>query len=148
MKKDWELCEDPDGCVACLIDNRDRVDYEQRSDVDVQSEIDAGETILSLFLGIPKCRITSIIKVKSGTRKNSTYAQASRTAKEYADCRVTRQLRASNLGDSLPNTMILTATKIVCSVEKEVLERSRPKSTRCVRYSTGQRCAVIYCFDR
>ena len=111
IMKDWELFKDLDGCAASLTDNRGSVDYVQRSDVDAQSRIDAGTTIFSLFLRMPTCRITSIIKVKSNTRKNSTYAQASRGAKAHADRRMTRQLGESNLVDSLPNTTISTATK-------------------------------------
>ena len=50
----------------------------------------AGEAIFRLFLGVPKSRITSIIKLKQRTEKNSAHVQASRTAKRLASRRSER----------------------------------------------------------
>ena len=90
--KDWKLCENPDENVSYLFDNRGRGDFVQLKDIDVKGSVDVGESIFSLFLGIPHSRVTSIINLKRRTAKNSTYAQASRTANGHKDRRLTRQL--------------------------------------------------------
>ena len=95
--KDWKLCEDPNENVACLLDNRGRRDFVQLRDVDVKRGIDVGETIFSLFLEIPNSRLTSIIRLEPRVGKNSTYYQASRTAAEFKDRRLTRQSCAISL---------------------------------------------------
>ena len=64
----------------CLLDNQGRYDFMQLRDINIKRGVDAGETILSLFVGIPNSQITSIIRLKPCTEKNSTYFQASWTA--------------------------------------------------------------------
>jgi len=90
--KDWKLCDDPEENVVCLLDNRGREDFVQVKDIDVKRGTDAGENILSLFLGIPDSRITSIINLKPRAEKNSSYARAAQTAGEFKDKRMTRHL--------------------------------------------------------
>ena len=45
----------------------------QKCDVESQDS-NTGEKILSSFLGVPSCRVVSIIKLKMHKEKNSTYA--------------------------------------------------------------------------
>ena len=59
-------------------------------DVNVKCGINAGETIFSLFLGMPNSRVTSIMKLKPCTKKNSVCVQASRTAAAFKNCYQTR----------------------------------------------------------
>ena len=47
------MCEDPDENVMCLLDNQGQGDFAQLREIDVKCGVDVGETILSLFLGIP-----------------------------------------------------------------------------------------------
>ena len=72
MFKDWRLHDNPSDNVAFLIDNQGQDDFVQICNVDVKCGVDAGETIFSLFLGMPNSRITSIMKLKPYTKKNST----------------------------------------------------------------------------
>ena len=55
----------------------------QVCDIDVKCGIDVGETIFSLFFRMPNSRVTSIMKLKPRTEKNSIHVQASRTASEF-----------------------------------------------------------------
>ena len=96
IMKDWKLCDDPEENVVCLLDNRGCHDFVQVKDIDLERGIDAGETILSLFLGIPNSRVTSIIRLKPRAEKNSSYARAVQTAVEFKDKRMTRHLSSQN----------------------------------------------------
>ena len=49
------------------MDNRRQGDFAQLGDIDVKCRVDIGETIFSLFLGIPNSNLTSIIKLKPCT---------------------------------------------------------------------------------
>ena len=51
--KDWKLCEDPKKNIMHILDIRGRGVFVQLRDIDVKRRVDAGETILSLFLSIP-----------------------------------------------------------------------------------------------
>ena len=117
---DWRLCENPEENVIHLFDNRGQGDFVQMKDIDVKRSVDVGETIFSLFLGIPHSRITSIIKLKRRTAKNSTYAQASRTANGHRDRRLTRQLGSG----ILPPAPVSFSTK-TSSRRKRGKNRSR-----------------------
>ena len=64
---DWKLCNDPKQNIVFLTDNREGGDYVQKCDIDELSDVDIGEQIFSLFLNLPKSRITSIIRLKSHT---------------------------------------------------------------------------------
>ena len=88
--KDWKLCDDPEENVACLLDDRGRDDFAQVKDIDIKRGIHAGETILSLFLGIPNSPIASIIRLKPRAEKNSSHARAAQAAVEFKDKRMTR----------------------------------------------------------
>lgn len=109
--KDWKLCNDPEEHVLCLLDNRGRSDFAQLKDIDVKRGTDIGETILSLFLGIPNSRITSIICLKPCTEKNSSYAQAAKTAAEFKDRRLTRRLSSQNSSLTTSSTSSQTSTR-------------------------------------
>ena len=54
------------------MDNRGWRDFAQVCNIDVKREVDAGETIFSLFPGIPNDSLIFIIKLKPHTVKNST----------------------------------------------------------------------------
>ena len=90
--EDWKVHDDPEENVMRLLDNRGCSDFAQLRDINVKRGVDAGETILSLFLGIPNSQITSIIRLKPRAEKNSSYVQASNAAAEFKDRRLTRQL--------------------------------------------------------
>ena len=92
---DWKLCNNPKQNIVFLTNNREGGDYIQKCDIDELSDVDVGEQIFSLFLNLPNSRITSIIRLKSCTRQNSTYKQASRTELEYRDQWLTRQFSST-----------------------------------------------------
>ena len=62
--KDWKMCEGPNENGVYLLDNRNQDNFVQLRDIHVKCRVDVGETILSLFLGIPNSQITSIIRPK------------------------------------------------------------------------------------
>ena len=72
--KDWQLCDNPSNNVACLMDNCSQEDFVQICNINVKQGVDVGKTIFSLFLGIPNSCLTSIMKLKPHTEKNSTRA--------------------------------------------------------------------------
>ena len=63
----------------------------QVCNIDVKCGINVGETIFSLFLGMPNSRVTSITKLKPRAKKNSTHVQASCTTTRFKNRRLTRQ---------------------------------------------------------
>ena len=56
------------------MDNQGQGDFVQVYDVDIKRSVNAGETTFSLFLRMPNSLITSIIKLKPRTKKNSACA--------------------------------------------------------------------------
>ena len=77
--------------MSHLIDNIERGNYVQKSDVESQ-ESNIRENILSLFLGVPSCRVVSIIKLKAREERNSTFVQASLAELKHKGHRITRNL--------------------------------------------------------
>ena len=113
---DWKLCTDPKQNIAFLTDNRDGGDYVQKCDIDDLTDEDAGEKIFRLFLDLPNSRVTSIIRLKSRTWKNSTYRQASETELEYRGRRLTRYFSSACSMKSAPISS--------CQIKKKAVKRS------------------------
>ena len=88
--KDQRLCDNSSNNVVILMDNRGRGDFVQVCNINVKHDINVGETIFSLFLGTPNSHITSIMKLKPQTEKNSTCVQALHTAAAFKDHCLTR----------------------------------------------------------
>ena len=86
-------------------------DFVQVKDIDVKRGTDAGENVLSLFLGIPDSRITSIISLKPRTEKNSSHARAAQTAVEFKDKRMTRHLSLQNSASKTSVTSSKASTR-------------------------------------
>ena len=127
--KDWKLCNDPEEYVGHMLDNRGRADFVQLKDIDVDQGADVGETILNLFLGIPNSRITSIIRLKPRTVKNSSYVQAANTAARFKDRRVTRQWTLQN---STQSTSATSSQASNCRKRRNQRTKSRKSTSKTV----------------
>ena len=92
--KDWKQCTDSKQRFAIIIDNQGRGDYVQKGDVEDLTSEHTGDTIFSLSLQLENSQVTSIIKLKRRTTRNSAYLQASETESLYLDRRITRQCRS------------------------------------------------------
>ena len=94
--QDWKQCTFPKQRIAVLMDNRGHTCYVEREDVEDTLDAEAGERIFSLFMNFEHIRLTSIIRLKCRTRKNSTHQQASVTEQQLKDRRLTRKLSTSS----------------------------------------------------
>ena len=88
--RDWRQCANSMQREATIIGNRGRADYVQKNDVEDLTNEHAGDKIFSLFLNLDLSRVTSIIRLRKRTVKDSTYMQAAQTDAKYKNRRVTR----------------------------------------------------------
>ena len=61
----------PSENVTYLMANRGQGNFAQLCNINVKNRVNVGETIFSLFLGIPNSYLTSIMKLKPHGAKNS-----------------------------------------------------------------------------
>ena len=69
----------------------------QKEDVKDLTSEHTRDTIFSLLPQLENSRVTSIIKLKHCTNRNSAYLQASQTESLCLDRRITRQFRSSKM---------------------------------------------------
>ena len=94
--QDWKQCTLPKQRIAVLMDNSGRTCYVEREDVEDALDAEAGERIFNKFMNCEHIRLTSIVRLKCRTRKNSTYQQARATEQQLKNRRLTRQLSTSS----------------------------------------------------
>ena len=82
----------------------------------------AREKILNIFLDLPNCWITLIIKLESRTEKNSTYAWVSWVELTCKDKRLTRNFRSS--------TSTCTITPSLSQVKGKATHRRGKRGSR------------------